>query len=101
MNLVNFYGKSLRYGCSSIYQSMPRMLSVWLDFGTSVAEMEKDRDRTREKLEMITNMRKSLDKMTKIIGKQIKFHFKQHHCVSSVARRCVVNSCKQGKVHPI
>ena len=79
--MVNFYGKSLRYGCSYIYQSMPRMLSLWLDFGTSVAEMEKDRDRTREKLEIIANMRKNLDKMTKIIGKHIKFHFKQYHCV--------------------
>jgi len=78
VNMVNFYGKSLRYGCSYIYQSMPRMLSLWLDFGTSLAEMEKDRDRTRE---MVANMRKNLDKMTKIIGKHIKFHFNQHHCV--------------------
>ena len=81
MNMVNFYGKSLRYGCSYIYQSMPRMLSLWLDFGTSLAEMEKDRDRTREKLEIMANMKKNLEKMTKIIGKHIKFFFKQCHCV--------------------
>jgi len=79
--MVNFYGKSLRYGCSYIYQSMPRMLSLWLDFGTSLAEMEKDRDRTREKLEIMANMKKNLEKMTKIIGKHIKFFFKQCHCV--------------------
>jgi Ethanolamine utilization protein EutJ (predicted chaperonin) len=57
------------------------MLSIWLDFGTSLSEMEKDRDRTREKLEIMTNMKKNLDKMTKIIGKHIIFSFKQNHCV--------------------
>jgi Ethanolamine utilization protein EutJ (predicted chaperonin) len=56
------------------------MLSLWLDFGTSLAEMEKDRDRSREKLEIMSNMKKNLDKMTKIIGKNIKC-FKQYHCV--------------------
>ena len=81
MNMVSFYGKSLRYGCSYIYQSMPRMLSLWLDFGTSLAEMEKDRDRTREKFEIMANMKKNLDKMTKIIGKHIKFCCKQCHWV--------------------
>ena len=79
--MVHFYGKSLRYGCSYIYQSMPRMLSLWLDFGTSLAEMEKDRDRTREKLEVMANMKKNLDKMTKIIGKHLEFCFKYCHCV--------------------
>jgi serine/threonine-protein kinase ATR len=77
VNMVNFYGKSLRYGCSYIYQSMPRMLSIWLDFGTSLSEMEKNRDRTREQLEIMTNMKKNLDKMTKIIGKHINLCSKQ------------------------
>jgi Ethanolamine utilization protein EutJ (predicted chaperonin) len=57
------------------------MLSLWLDFGTSLAEMEKDRDRTREKVEIIHSMKKSLEKMTKIIGKHIEFCFKQYRCV--------------------
>jgi Ethanolamine utilization protein EutJ (predicted chaperonin) len=60
---------------------MPRMLSIWLDFGTCLSEMEKDRDRTKEKLEIMTNMKKNLDKMTKIIGKHIKFCFGLCHCV--------------------
>ena len=84
MNMVSFYGKSLRYGCSYIYQSIPRMLSLWFDFGTSLAEREKDRDRTREKLEIVANMKKNLDIMTKIIGKHITFRFKQFHTLNSV-----------------
>lgn len=67
--MVNFYGKSLRYGCSYIYQSMPRMLSIWLDFGTSLSEMEKDKDKTRGKLDIMPVMKTNLDKMTRIIGK--------------------------------
>jgi hypothetical protein len=79
VNMVNFYGKSLRYGCNYIYQSMPRMLSIWLDFGTSVSEMEKDRDRTRAKLEAMNDMKTNLDKMTRIIGKHVKFCIKHMH----------------------
>lgn len=74
--MVNFYGKSLRYGCNYIYQSMPRMLSIWLDFGTSVAEAEKEKDRTRAKMEVINDMKTNLDKMTKIVGKHVKFCIK-------------------------
>lgn len=69
--MVNYYGKSLRYGCNYIYQSMPHMLSIWLDFGTSVSEMEKDKDRTRAKLEVINDMKTNLDSMTRIIGKHV------------------------------
>ncbi|XP_033610718.1 serine/threonine-protein kinase atr isoform X2 [Cryptotermes secundus] len=72
VNMVNSYGKSLRYGCSYIYQSMPRMLSIWLDFGTSLSEMEKDRDKTRGKPDEMTGMKTSLDKMTRIIDQLIE-----------------------------
>lgn len=27
-----YYGKSLMYGCNYIYQSMPRLLTIWLDY---------------------------------------------------------------------
>ncbi|KDR17199.1 Serine/threonine-protein kinase ATR [Zootermopsis nevadensis] len=72
VNMVNFYGKSLRYGCNYIYQSMPRMLSIWLDFGTSVAEAEKEKDRTRAKMEVINDMKTNLDKMTKIVDQLVE-----------------------------
>jgi hypothetical protein len=76
VNIVNFYGKSLHYGCSCIYQSMPRLLSIWLDFGTNLSEMEKDKNKTRAKLDVMAVMKTNLDKMTKIIGKHATFFFK-------------------------
>lgn len=30
--IMTHYGKSMMYGCSYVYQSMPRFLSIWLDF---------------------------------------------------------------------
>ncbi|XP_049801396.1 serine/threonine-protein kinase ATR [Schistocerca nitens] len=33
--IVNCYGSSLKYGCKYIYQSMPRMLTLWLDYGSN------------------------------------------------------------------
>ena len=34
------YGNALRYGNKYIYQCMPRLLSLWLDFGAKVTEEE-------------------------------------------------------------
>ncbi|ELT94946.1 hypothetical protein CAPTEDRAFT_164972 [Capitella teleta] len=34
IQVVNHFGMSLQYGNQFIYQSMPRMLSLWLDFGS-------------------------------------------------------------------
>jgi hypothetical protein len=84
VNIVNFYGKSLRYGCSYIYQSMPRLLSIWLDFGTSLSEVEKDRNKTRAKLDTVTAMKTNLDKMTKIIGNYDTCSFKRSVHTSNV-----------------
>ncbi|XP_040283994.1 serine/threonine-protein kinase ATR isoform X1 [Bufo bufo] len=39
--IVYHFGRSLQYGNQFIYQSMPRMLSLWLDFGAKAYEWEK------------------------------------------------------------
>ncbi|XP_062295726.1 serine/threonine-protein kinase ATR [Scomber scombrus] len=39
--IVTFFGKALQFGNQYIYQAMPRMLSLWLDFGAKVCECEK------------------------------------------------------------
>ncbi|XP_018347657.1 PREDICTED: serine/threonine-protein kinase ATR-like [Trachymyrmex septentrionalis] len=31
IHMMNFYGKSLQYGCKYIHHSMPKMLTIWLD----------------------------------------------------------------------
>lgn len=44
-NLIRYivlnFGKALQFGNQYIYQAMPRMLSLWLDFGAKVCEYEK------------------------------------------------------------
>uniref|UniRef100_A0A3P8URA2 Serine/threonine-protein kinase ATR n=1 Tax=Cynoglossus semilaevis TaxID=244447 RepID=A0A3P8URA2_CYNSE len=39
--IVMYFGNALKYGNQYIYQAMPRMLSLWLDFGAKVCECEK------------------------------------------------------------
>uniref|UniRef100_A0A8C5MNU7 Serine/threonine-protein kinase ATR n=1 Tax=Leptobrachium leishanense TaxID=445787 RepID=A0A8C5MNU7_9ANUR len=53
--IVFHFGRSLQYGNQYIYQSMPRMLSLWLDFGAKVYEWEKAgrADRTQIKNDLI------------------------------------------------
>ncbi|XP_055679368.1 serine/threonine-protein kinase ATR-like [Lutzomyia longipalpis] len=35
------YGKSLQFGCNYLYQSMPRLLSIWLDYAALPAGCDK------------------------------------------------------------
>uniref|UniRef100_A0A667ZE05 Serine/threonine-protein kinase ATR n=1 Tax=Myripristis murdjan TaxID=586833 RepID=A0A667ZE05_9TELE len=39
--IVTYFGKALQFGNQYIYQAMPRMLSLWLDFGAKVYECDK------------------------------------------------------------
>lgn len=36
--VIQHFGLSLKYGSQHIYQSLPRMLSLWLDYGVEVEE---------------------------------------------------------------
>jgi serine/threonine-protein kinase ATR len=36
--IISYYATSLEYGCQYIYQSLPRMMSLWLDFGADYFE---------------------------------------------------------------
>jgi hypothetical protein len=61
-HIVNYYGKSLLCGCKYIHQSLPRMLTVWLNYASRV------------RIHSITSdnaITKTLSQMTKIIGKYI------------------------------
>ncbi|KAK3852062.1 hypothetical protein Pcinc_041331, partial [Petrolisthes cinctipes] len=46
-HIVLSFGKSLQYGCKHIYQSMPRMFGLWLEFGTKVSEQEARDGKTK------------------------------------------------------
>ncbi|KAL2098334.1 hypothetical protein ACEWY4_007541 [Coilia grayii] len=39
--IIMYFGKALQFGNQYIYQAMPRMLSLWLDYGAKVYEVEK------------------------------------------------------------
>ena len=40
VQVIQNFGKSLVFGSKFIYQSMPRMLAVWLDYGTEIVTMD-------------------------------------------------------------
>ena len=33
-SIINNYGRSLLYGCSNLHQSLPRMLTLWFNYGS-------------------------------------------------------------------
>lgn len=64
--VINHFGKSLEYGCEYIYQSMPRMLSVWLDCGAQLAQEIKPDGNT---IANLAEKKAHMVKLTEIIGK--------------------------------
>ncbi|XP_043511522.1 serine/threonine-protein kinase atr [Frieseomelitta varia] len=63
VHTMNYYGKSLQYGCKYIHQSMPRMLTIWLDFASRTISRSTNRnDREQDKFR-----RDALLKMSKIM----------------------------------
>ncbi|KAL5004570.1 hypothetical protein ScPMuIL_018026 [Solemya velum] len=67
LQIVKFFGQSLQYGNQFIYQSMPRLLSLWLDYGTAVVETEKkDRSRSQDP-KKLHGLRTTLSKLNKTI----------------------------------
>ncbi|XP_037833578.1 serine/threonine-protein kinase ATR [Kryptolebias marmoratus] len=59
--IVTFFGKALQFGNQYIYQAMPRMLSLWLDFGAKVCECEKAGRADRQ-------MRQELSKINTVVS---------------------------------
>ncbi len=43
--VMEVYGQSLKYGCEFIYQSLSRVLNVWLDFGLRLQEDRRTKNR--------------------------------------------------------
>ncbi|XP_057715300.1 serine/threonine-protein kinase ATR [Corythoichthys intestinalis] len=61
--IVLYFGAALQFGNQYIYQAMPRMLSLWLDFGAKVCECEKAGRADRM-------MRQELSKINTVVGEQ-------------------------------
>lgn len=63
--IIKYFGISLKYGNQYIYQSMPRMLSLWLDCSTGLSEIEA---REKQKIKGIQNLRTNLAKLNSYIS---------------------------------
>lgn len=63
VQVVQNFGQSLLYGSQYIYQSMPRMLSLWLDYGAEAADTATDKsDTTRQ------GMKASLTQLNRLMA---------------------------------
>ncbi|KAG7176083.1 serine/threonine-protein kinase atr-like [Homarus americanus] len=69
-HIVLSIGKSLQYGCRHIYQSMPRMLGLWLEFGTRVSELEAKEGKVKggRKNIILDNYREKLANLNANVG---------------------------------
>lgn len=63
--VVQFFGQSLQYGSQHIYQSMPRMLTLWLDYGAEVVASESTGEKSSTSEALRQGMRSALDKLNK------------------------------------
>ena len=66
------YARSLIYGCDHLHQSLARLLSLWLDYGSRVASyMTKTSNSNTSNVskEVISNMTQCLRKMNELIQK--------------------------------
>ncbi|CAH0564187.1 unnamed protein product [Brassicogethes aeneus] len=64
LHMINYFLKSLQFGTEFIYQSLPRILSIWFDFGTRLLDVTSNTVKEERK-----NM---LFKMTKLIDDSLK-----------------------------
>ena len=90
VHVVKNLGMSLKHGSTFIYQSLPRLLSLWMDFGTAVIEQEK-RDKNRQSQTLQKN-RNNLVKLNNV-SNQFSICFLQTICSRSFNFRSrLVNS---------
>ncbi|XP_066138403.1 serine/threonine-protein kinase ATR [Euwallacea fornicatus] len=59
LHIVHNFGRSLYYGTTYVYHSMPRLLSIWFDYGTRLADVSSGGAKDERRLTLV--------KMTKII----------------------------------
>ena len=63
--VVQYFGQSLQYGSQYIYQSMPRMLTLWLDYGSEVVAAESTGEKSSTSEALRQGMRSALDKLNR------------------------------------
>ncbi|RUS83841.1 hypothetical protein EGW08_008382 [Elysia chlorotica] len=72
IHVVRYFGQSLKYGNQHIYQSLPRLLSLWLDYGTAVVDAEKkDRSKSSQKLVVQRTVLKRINTLIQQLNEQL------------------------------
>ncbi|XP_014472413.1 PREDICTED: serine/threonine-protein kinase ATR-like isoform X2 [Dinoponera quadriceps] len=61
VHMMNCYGKSLQYSCKYIHHSMPKMLTIWLDFASRAAIASDPADIARSRQDCLAKMTKLMD----------------------------------------
>lgn len=61
IDIMNYYGRSMSCGCEFVYQSMPRLLSIWLDF---TAQMKHNDEHFRK---VSLKMNEFIEKLTQYL----------------------------------
>ncbi|KAF7998404.1 hypothetical protein HCN44_009802 [Aphidius gifuensis] len=62
------YGKSLSIGCKYVHQSMPKMLSIWMDFAQKVQSLKQLSDKQNY---ILTEMAKYIDLYRQMVPKYV------------------------------
>ncbi|XP_020296818.1 serine/threonine-protein kinase ATR [Pseudomyrmex gracilis] len=61
VHIMNFYGKSLLFGCKYIHHSMPKMLTVWLDVASRATNTSDPPDVVRLRQDRLSKMTQIMD----------------------------------------
>lgn len=51
--MINYFGNSLLYGSNFVYQSLPRLLSIWFDYGTRLLDVTQPKIREERKMNLL------------------------------------------------
>jgi serine/threonine-protein kinase ATR len=66
--ITSHYAKSLEFGCQYIYQSLPRMIALWLDFGADYFDCCRDARDAVQKQTLIRQLGAILSKLNTTIA---------------------------------
>lgn len=58
--MIKYYGISLTYGCEFIYQSLSRLINIWLDYASKLYE-DKNKNPTEDRRKAMNEMNKLMD----------------------------------------
>ncbi|XP_065202907.1 serine/threonine-protein kinase ATR-like [Planococcus citri] len=72
VEMVRYYGNSLEYGCEFIYQSLSRMINVWLDYATALYQDKAQRIPIDERRQAWTDLTVLINKF---IGRIPTYYF--------------------------